>query len=44
LDEEQWFDSGIHIDGLDFEFEVIVAAIILRPLFDKREDFKAWLD
>ena len=44
LDEEQWFDSGIEIDGLDFEFEVIVAAIIPRPLFDMREDFRAWLN
>ena len=44
LDEEQWFERGIQIDGLDFEFEVIAAAIIPRPLFDKREDFRAWLN
>ena len=32
LDKEQWFDSGIQIDDLDFEFEVVVATITPRFL------------
>lgn len=39
MDEEHWFDSGIQFDGLDFEFEAVVATITPRPLFDMRKDF-----